>query len=114
MEEIIYRLMDSESWRDVQARGLFTGSAHDKRDGFIHFSTATTVRETARRYYAHCDDLLLLSVQAAPLGDDLKWEPSRGGVLFPHLYAPLRTDQVIAAKRLVRNDQGHVFEAYIP
>ena len=72
------------------------------------------MRETARRYYAHCETLMLLSVQAAPLGDDLKWEPSRGGVLFPHLYVPLRADQVITATLLARNDQGHVFGAHIP
>jgi uncharacterized protein (DUF952 family) len=114
MDEIIYRLMDQQCWHDVQAHGQFTGSDDDKRDGFIHFSTAVTVRETARRYYAHCDDLLLLSVQAARLGDDLKWEPSRGGLLFPHLYAPLRADQVITATLLGRNDQGHVFGAHIP
>ena len=114
MDEIIYRLMDRQSWHETLQSGLFMGSADDKRDGFIHFSTAATLRETARRYYAHCDDLLLLSVKTAPLGDDLKWEPSRGGLLFPHLYAPLRADQVTAATPLARNEQGHIFEAHIP
>ena len=114
MDEIIYRLMDQQSWQDVQASGRFTGSKDDLRDGFIDFSTAATVRETARRYYAHCEDLFLLSVEAACLGDDLKWELSRGGLLFPHLYAPLRADQVITATLLGRTDQGHIFEAHIP
>jgi uncharacterized protein (DUF952 family) len=85
----IYRLLAAEAWHDAQASGRFLGGEHDVRDGFIHFSTAEQVAETARRHYAGQSGLLLLWVSVAALGSALRWEPSRGGALFPHLYGPL-------------------------
>ena len=78
-------------WQRAEASGTFAGTEHDLRDGFIHFSTAGQVAETAARHYAGLANLLLVTVNVAALGDALRWEPSRGGALFPHLYAPLPT-----------------------
>src|SRR6478609_3700749 len=92
----IYRLLDATTWKEASAAGTFTGTEHDLRDGFIHFSTAEQVAETAARHYAGRDNLVLLSVNADTLGAALRWEPSRGGALFPHLYATLPTSAVTA------------------
>ncbi len=85
----IYRIVAAAVWRRAEASGKFSGTEHDLRDGFIHFSTAEQVAETAARHYAGQTELLLVSVSAAQLGAALRWEPSRGGGLFPHLYADL-------------------------
>ncbi len=85
----IYKIMTAAEWTAARAAGAYEGSVHDRRDGFIHFSTAGQVAETAAKHFAGQTDLVLLAVDPAPLGDALKWEPSRGGALFPHLYAPL-------------------------
>ncbi len=114
MSELIYRLMDQQSWDSARRAGVFHGSADDCRDGFIHFSTAATVRETARRYYADVQTLILLSVRADKFGDALRWEPSRGGVLFPHLYGPLDTALVHEAVLLKHKNGGHDFGPAIP
>jgi len=114
MDDVIYRLMDQQSWLKAKRVGVFSGGADDKRDGFIHFSTAATVRETARRYYADVADLMLISVAVKDIEADLKWEPSRGGLLFPHLYAPLSVDTVQAAQLLDRDESGHDFGPSIP
>lgn len=82
---IIYKLCPRSEWPD----GDFHGSAVDLRDGFIHFSTAEQLAETARRHFANVPDLLVIEVDADALGDALRWEPSRGGALFPHLYGVL-------------------------
>lgn len=91
---IIYKIVSAAEWRAAEAAGVFTGAAVDHADGFVHFSTAEQVRETAAKHFAGMDDLLLVAVDAARLGDALKWEVSRGGALFPHLYAPLALDAV--------------------
>jgi uncharacterized protein (DUF952 family) len=78
--------------------GAFAGSAVDLADGYIHFSAAGQARETARRHFAGQADLVVLAVDAASLGADLRWEPSRGGDLFPHLYGALSSGQVIDAR----------------
>lgn len=85
----IYKIASAEEWRRAEADGVYTGSADDRRDGFIHFSTAAQVRETALRHYAGRDGLVLIAFDAAALGADLRHEQSRGGELFPHLYGPL-------------------------
>src|SRR3954469_8744184 len=95
---IIYKIVPAPLWRASVASGVFTGSPVDVRDGFIHFSTADQVRETAARHFAGVEDLLLVAVSADQL--DIKWEPSRGGALFPHLYAPLPTETVIWVREL--------------
>jgi uncharacterized protein (DUF952 family) len=89
MTDTIFKLVDRASWDAAAASGAFAGSAVDERDGFIHFSTAAQLPETAARHFAAQRDLLLVAVDAAVLGDALRWEPSRGGALFPHLYGPL-------------------------
>jgi uncharacterized protein (DUF952 family) len=85
----IYKICEQASWRDAERAGSFRGSAVDTRDGFIHFSTATQLAETAARHFAQQKDLLLVAVDGDALGAALKWEKSRGGDLFPHLYGAL-------------------------
>ena len=85
----IYKICPAALWREAERAGSFRGSAVDLRDGFIHFSSAAQVAETAAKHFAGQHDLVLLRVDAARLGAALKWEPSRGGALFPHLYGDL-------------------------
>ncbi|MGV8995525.1 MAG: DUF952 domain-containing protein [Parvibaculaceae bacterium] len=83
----IYKIVGDKEWRAAEAAGRFTGSAVDIKDGFIHFSTAAQTKETAAKHFVGIADLLLVEVDASVLL--LKWEVSRGGALFPHLYEPL-------------------------
>ena len=85
----IYKICTAAEWREAEQAGAYRGSAVDHRDGFIHFSTAGQAAETAARHFAGQRDLVLIAVDAAALGERLKWEPSRGGALFPHLYGEL-------------------------
>jgi uncharacterized protein (DUF952 family) len=82
----IYKIVPSSLWREAERAGVFRGAPVDLSDGYIHFSTATQAEETAAKHFAGQDDLLLVSVEAETFGARLKWEPSRGGALFPHLY----------------------------
>ena len=88
-DEMICHICRREEWDAAQARGLYHGSSQDRADGFIHFSSAAQVEASAAKHRAGQDGLVLLSVSAAALGPALKWEPSRGGALFPHLYGAL-------------------------
>jgi uncharacterized protein (DUF952 family) len=85
----IYKICPTSAWREAEQRGVYPGSADDRRDGFIHFSTAAQVGETLRKHFAGQTGLLLIAVEADKLGEALKWEPSRGGALFPHLYGEI-------------------------
>jgi uncharacterized protein (DUF952 family) len=85
----LYKICPASLWREAERAGRFRGSAVDLRDGFIHFSTAAQAAETAAKHFAGQRDLLLVHVDGARLGAALKWEPSRGGALFPHLYGEL-------------------------
>jgi uncharacterized protein (DUF952 family) len=96
----LYKICPASLWREAERQGVFRGSVHDLRDGFIHFSTAAQVAETAARHFAGQDDLLLIAVESARLGDTLKWEPSRGGALFPHLYGTLDLNAVTKVEAL--------------
>jgi uncharacterized protein (DUF952 family) len=96
----IYKICEQASWRDAERAGSFRGSAVDIRDGFIHFSTATQLAETAARHFAQQKDLLLVAVDGDALGAALKWEKSRGGDLFPHLYGALPLTTVRWARPL--------------
>jgi len=89
MTTTIYHVCRAEDWAAAEATGAYRGSADDRRDGFIHFSTAAQVVESVAKHRAGQEGLVLLAVEAAALGEALKWEPSRGGQLFPHLYGPL-------------------------
>ncbi len=86
---LIYKICPAPAWREAERQGSYQGSADDRRDGFIHFSTAAQVPGTLARHFAGQADLFLIAIDAGALGDALKWERSRGGELFPHLYAEL-------------------------
>lgn len=86
---LIFKICHASEWAEAERAGRYDGTAKDKADGFLHFSTAEQLPGTLEKWYAGANDLLLVAVEADALGDALKWEPSRGGALFPHLYAPL-------------------------
>ena len=85
----IYKILSRAQWIAARTAGTFAGAGVDLQDGFIHFSTAEQAQETARRHFRGQDRLVVLEVEADDLGDALRWEPSRGGDLFPHLYGVL-------------------------
>jgi uncharacterized protein (DUF952 family) len=103
----IYKICERGLWQNAEAEGAFCGSPDDTRDGFIHFSTAAQLAETAAKHFAGRPDLILIAVDAGRLGPQLKWEPSRGGALFPHLYAPLPLDAVRWVRPLADEVDGH-------
>ncbi len=102
----IYKILSGAEWAAARAAGRFEGSAVDATDGFIHFSTAAQAAETARRHFAGQAGLVVLAVDAARLGDAMKWEPSRGGDLFPHLYGALDCALVEAVTVAPLGDDG--------
>ena len=109
---LVFKIVAAEEWRAAQAAGVFSGAAVDRTDGFIHFSTAEQAEATAAKWFAGRDDLTLVAIDAEALGRDLIWEPSRGGALFPHLYAPLPMSAVLWSRPLPLGDDGrHVFGA---
>ena len=95
---LIYKILSRAEWDAACEAGTFLGSAVDVKDGFIHFSTADQWRETLEKHFAGQADVLLVAVQTDALGPDLKWEPSRGGALFPHLYGPLPTGVAVSVE----------------
>lgn len=95
MSHVIYKIVPEPLWASAEQSGRFEGAPVDLADGFIHFSTASQVRETAARHFKGQAGLLLVAIDADRLGEQLKYEPSRGGNLFPHLYASLTLDAVI-------------------
>lgn len=106
----IYKICTRAAWREAEVTGVFTGAPIDQADGFIHLSSAAQVVETARRHFAGQDGLVLVEVDAQSLGATLRWEPSRGGALFPHLYGPLPVAAAIQVLPLPRGSSGdHVF-----
>ena len=104
---IIYKICPAPLWRAAEDASMFRGSEVDRRDGFIHFSNATQVVGTAAKHFAGQGDLLLVHVDAAKLGDRLKWEPSRGGALFPHLYGDLDLAAVVRVDPLPLGPDRH-------
>jgi len=110
----IYKILAADAWRLAEKNGTFTGSAVDEKDGFIHLSTTEQVRQTAALHFRGQDDLVLVAVDAAGLGDALKYEPSRGGDLFPHLYASLPLSAVRWTQPLPLDAAGdHVFPEHL-
>ena len=106
----LYKIVPAALWREAQRDGRFRGSPVDLADGFIHFSTAAQVAETAAKHFSGQHDLLLVHVDDALLGPALKWEPSRGGALFPHLYGELSLGAVGKVEPLPLGPDGrHVF-----
>jgi uncharacterized protein (DUF952 family) len=111
----IYKICADALWREAENSGVFNGAAVDLRDGFIHFSTAEQVAETAARHFAGVGDLVLIAVDAEALGGALRWEASRGGALFPHLYGTLPLHAVRWVKPLaLRADGRHAFPELAP
>ena len=108
---LIFKIFRADEWSALRAEGRSDGAPVDIADGFVHFSTAEQVAETAAKHFAGQDNLVLLGLESAPMGDDLKWEPSRGDALFPHLYRELRLSDVAWAQPLPLVDGQHVFPA---
>ena len=96
----IFKICSKAVWEQIQQLASWQGSPHDLRDGFIHFSTASQLEGTIQKHYAGQTDLMLLAIEGDTLGAALRWEPSRGGELFPHLYGALPIASVISAESL--------------
>ncbi len=111
----IYHVCRAEEWAAALAAGRYEGSSQDRADGFIHFSAGPQLRASVAKHRAGQDGLLLLAVDPAALGPALKWEPSRGGQLFPHLYGALPPAAVLWSAALPLGPQGlHLFPAAVP
>jgi uncharacterized protein (DUF952 family) len=109
MEARIYTLVRGDDWREAERLGEYRGSADDRRDGFLHFSTAAQARASAAKHRRGEPDLMLVEADAARLGEALKWEPASGGSrpgLFPHLYGALPVSAVLSVTRLPLRDDG--------
>jgi uncharacterized protein (DUF952 family) len=107
---LIYKLLTAGQWAGLQRRGQTAGAPADIADGFIHFSTGAQVAATAAKHFAGRDGLMLLAVETRSLDDALRWEPARGGALFPHLYSTLRLSDVVWARPLPLGPGGvHAF-----
>ena len=110
----IYKICTASEWHEAEHAGVYRGSAVDRSDGFVHFSTAAQAAETASKWFSGQRDLVLIAVDAGALGARLKWEPSRGGALFPHLYGALPMSAVLWVKPLPLGPGGHVFPEDVP
>jgi len=106
---LIYKIFRAPEWADLCAKGETMGAPVDVADGFVHFSTAAQAAKTAVKHFANDVGLMLLAVEADALAGALKWEPSRGGALFPHLYRALRLSDVLWSKPLPLMDGQHQF-----
>ncbi len=106
---LIYKIFRADEWAELQANGASDGAPIDLSDGFVHFSTAEQAAETAAKHFAGIEGLILLACDADAMGDDLKWEVSRGGALFPHLYRQIRMSDVVWSRALPFDGQTHHF-----
>lgn len=106
---LIFKIFRRAEWDAFRTAGETRGAPVDLADGFIHFSTAEQVTETAAKHFSDESDLVLVACEAEALGDALKWETSRGGALFPHLYRSLRSADVVWDKSLPLGATGHIF-----
>jgi uncharacterized protein (DUF952 family) len=111
---LVWKLFRPAEWAALEAAGETAGAPVDRADGFIHLSTAEQVRETARRHFAAAGPLILAGAEAEALGAALRWEPSRGGALFPHLYRRLRRDEIAVWHRIGDGPEGHVLPDGFP
>lgn len=107
MDKLIYHMCRADEWANAQQSGDYRGSSQDQADGFIHFSRNAQVRISAAKHRTGQDGLVLLTVDASSLGDALKWEESRGGTLFPHLYGDLSVSVVVRVEPLLLDQDGH-------
>lgn len=106
---LIYKIFRADEWAVLQEAGETAGAPIDVSDGYVHFSTAEQAAETAAKHFAGAEGLVLLACDSGSLADDLKWEVSRGGAEFPHLYRNLRMDDVVWSKPLPLVDGAHQF-----
>jgi uncharacterized protein (DUF952 family) len=102
----IYKICTAAEWREAEKNGVYRGSAVDRKDGFIHFSSSRQLQETAEKHFAGQRDLVLVTVDDGALGHRLKWEPSRGGGLFPHLYGDLNLKAIRRVDPLPMDEDG--------
>jgi uncharacterized protein (DUF952 family) len=107
-DTVAYKVLAQGEWEVLECDRAFNGAQVDLADGYIHLSTAAQLAETLDKHFAGRDDLMILSVDLDAAGDAIRWEPSRGGQLFPHLYAPLTLDLVLAFGPLEREADGQV------
>ena len=107
----IYKIFRAPEWATLVKEGVTNGAPIDQTDGFVHFSTAVQAAETAAKHFAGEDGLIVLALKAEALAPDLKWEPSRGGSLFPHLYRRLTLADIFWSKPLPLVDGRHQFPA---
>lgn len=115
LPDIIYKVVGFEEWDKAVSSGYFDGAEIDIKDGFIHFSTAQQTKETVAKHFAERNDLLLVAVATAPMSDHYKMEVSRGGDLFPHLYAKLPVENAEWCKKLPLGEDGiHIYPKEFP
>lgn len=107
--DTVYKILSAEDWAEAQRAGRFTGAAIDIQDGYIHFSAASQVRGTLAKWFAGRQGLVLLAVKAAALLEPLRWEPARGGELFPHLYGVMPVEAVVGTWAVEVEDAGGSF-----
>jgi uncharacterized protein (DUF952 family) len=110
---LIYKIFRKSEWAVLTKSGVTKGAPIDLADGFVHLSTAAQAAETAAKHFAQEDDLMLLALEADLLGPNLKWEPSRGGALFPHLYRALNLDDIVWSKPLPKVNGTHQFPEHM-
>jgi uncharacterized protein (DUF952 family) len=103
---LVFKIVSSTEWRAAEASGVFAGAAVDRADGYIHFSTAAQAPGTAEKWFGGRDDLTLVAIDADALGAQLRWELSRGGALFPHLYGELPLTAVVWSRPLPLTEDG--------
>ena len=111
---VLYKIMSRQEWEAAQAQGVYEGSKVDRKDGFIHLSAAHQVRTTAQKHFSGKPDLVLISVREEGLSKNLKWEVSRGGDLFPHIYGPLQLAAIIDVVALPLVKGMHQFPENFP
>jgi uncharacterized protein (DUF952 family) len=104
--QLVFKIVGAAEWRAAESAGVFAGSEADRADGFIHFSSAAQAPGTAEKWFKGREDLTLVAIDAGAQGAALKWEPSRGGELFPHLYGPLPMSAVVWSRPLSLDEGG--------
>jgi uncharacterized protein (DUF952 family) len=112
--DLIFHICSRDAWIEAVQQGRYDGSELDRRDGFIHFSAPGRIRETASLHLRGVDGLVLVGVDAASLGPALRWETSRDGIAFPHLYGPLPVDDTVSVWDLPLGSDGfHIFPSFL-
>lgn len=108
---VFYKIVDAAAWKQAEDTGEFKGAAIDLKDGYIHLSTGAQAKETAHLHFAGVENLLLVAIDEAVVANHLKWEASRGGQLFPHIYGVIDPTQILWAKPLPWDGVAHIFPA---